>query len=134
MVKKTGKTTFSVRIDEDLLQQLKQFVLSKYGKLYEVLGVEVQNAIAHWIGEQGLISHTNSHKINPGIPRVQGKIDGIIAWLRDAGYSNQFSMNSWKQACIHTVGSDQRTVDKYLHLAKNLGRVKHYAGAIWEIV
>ena len=129
-----SKKTYCFRISEDVAKRFKDFVLQKYGKIYEVLGDELQNAIIHWMGEQGLITHTKAHKINPGMPRVQRKIDGILAWLRDEGYTNQFSMSSWKKACIHTVGSDDRTVDKYLRLAKELGRVKHYAGAIWEIV
>jgi len=128
-----AKVTFSVRIEEEILQRLKQFVLNKYGKIYEALGVEVQNAIVHWLNEQGLSAHTKT-RINPGMPRVQTKIDSIIGWLRDKGFTNQFTIKDWEQACIHTVGSDPRTVKKYLNLAKKLGRVKPYAGNVWEIV
>lgn len=127
------KTTHSWRIKEETVIQFKQFVLNKYGKLHGVLGEEVQNALVSWMGNQGLVAHTKTH-INPGMPRAQAKIDQIIKWLRNQGYSNQFVSTAWDQACICTVGSDQRTIDKYLHLAKKLGRIKHYAGAVWEIV
>ena len=121
------------RIDEELLQRFKEFVVNKYGKLNGAFSVEVQNAIAHWMNEQGLAAHTKT-RINPGMPRTQAKIDAIIQWLRDRGYTNQFSFKDWEQASIHTVGSDSRTVEKYLRLAKKIGKVKPYAGNIWEIV
>lgn len=127
------KTTHSWRIKEEVAIQFKQFVLNKYGKLHGVLGEEVQNALVSWMGNQGLAAHTKTH-INPGIPRTQMKIDQIIKWLRDQGYSNQFVDGAWEKACVSTVGSDPRTINKYLHLAKKLGRIKHYAGAVWEIV
>jgi hypothetical protein len=122
------------RIDAEVLRRFKEFVIGKYGKLHGCLKVEVQQALAHWLDEHGLEAHTNSHKINPGIPRVQLKIDEIITWLRGKGYSNQFTNHAWNQACLNTVGSDERTIKKYLKLAKSLGRIKHYAGAVWEIV
>ena len=122
------------RIDEEVLNRFKQFVIGKYGKLHGCFKVEVQQALAHWLDEHGVAAHTNTHKINPGMPRTQAKIDSIIRWLRGQGYSNQFTTSVWKQACIHTVGSDDRTIMKYLKLARQLGRVKHYAGAVWEIV
>lgn len=128
-----SKKTYSFRLEESVMQRFKQFVLGKYGRIYEALGCEVQNALVHWLGEQGLVAHTKT-RINPGIPTAQAKIEKIIRWLRNQGYVNQFTMQSWTKACIHTVGSDKRTILKYLRLAKSLNRVKHYAGAVWEIV
>ncbi len=127
------KVTFSVRIETTVLQQFKQFVLNKYGKLYDGMGTEVQQALAHWLNEHGLNTHANSH-INPGMPKSQGKLDTIIATLRATGLSNQFTTKDWERACIHVVGSDERTIIKYLKLAKTLGRAKPYAGSVWEIV
>jgi len=124
---------FFVRIDDDVLQKFKEFVSAKYGKLHGVLGAEVQNALAHWLLEQGLAAHTHVHT-NPGIPKVQEKVDKIIRWLRDKGYTNHFAFKDWEMAVAHNVGSDPRTVKKYLLLAQKLGRIKHYAGNVWEII
>ena len=128
----TKKGMFA-RIDEELLNRFKQFVIKKYGKLNGTFSIEVQNAIAYWLNEQGLAAHTHAH-INPGMPKAQAKIDSIIQWLRNQGYTNQFSLKDWEKATIHTVGSDPRTIKKYLSLARKLGRIKPYAGNIWEIV
>jgi len=127
------KVQLKVYITPELRKSLYEFVKAKYESMHGGLSVEVQNAIAHWIGEQGLAAHTKT-RINPGTPRVQAKIDEIIKWLRSKGFTNQFSMQSWRKACIHIVGSDNRTILKYLQLAKEIGKVKHYAGAVWEIV
>ena len=122
------------RIDAEVLQRFKSFVIGKYGKLHGCMKVEVQQALVHWLDEHGMAAHANTRKINPGIPRAQHKIDSIIQWLRGKGYINQFSTRDWKKACVHTVGTDERTIMKYLKLSRSLGRIKHYAGAVWEIV
>jgi len=128
-----NKKGLFARIDSELLFRFKRFVIDKYGKLNGSFSIEVQNAIAHWLNEQGLAAHTKTH-INPGIPRIQNKIDSIIRWLRDNGYTNQFTLKDWEQATIHVVGSDPRTIKKYLNLARKLGRIKPYAGNVWEII
>jgi hypothetical protein len=56
------------------------------------------------MGEQGLAAHTQT-RINP-----------------------------WEDATMHVAGSDPRTVKKYLILERRLGRIKSYAGNVWEIV
>ena len=124
---------FFVRIDDEVVDRFKAFVLAKYGKLHGALGVETQNALAHWMGEQGLAAHTQT-RINPGMPRVQERIDELIKWLREKGYTNQFTLNDWEQAVVHNLGGDPRTVKKYLLLAKKIGKIKPYAGNVWEIV
>jgi len=127
------KVNFCARIEKKVLEEFKAFVLSKYGKLHGVFGMEVQNAIAHYLSEQALAAHTKT-RINPGLPRAQLKIDAIIARLRSWGFVNQFSIKDWRKACYHVVGHDPRTVKKYLKTAEQLGRIKFYAGSIWEIV
>ena len=127
------KSNFCARVEDSVIKEFKAFVFNKYGKLHTGFGTEVQQALAHWLNEHGLNTHANSH-INPGMPKSQGKLDSIIATLRSTGLSNQFTTKDWERACIHVVGCDERTVLKYLKLAKTLGRAKPYAGSVWEIV
>ena len=127
------KKTMSFRLEESIANDFKQFVFNKYGYLYGAVSEEVKNAIAHWMNEHGANTHVNT-QINPGIPKTQVKIDGVIGWLRSKGFTNQFSINDWQRACIETVGSDKRTVEKYLKLSEKIGRIKHYQGCVWEIV
>ena len=128
-----GKVQLNVYIDEDLRKRFYEFVRTKYERFHGAVSTEVQSAIAHWILQEGLAAHTNT-RINPGMPRVQLKIEKVLQWLRDQGYINQFSVPDWEKAVINTVGGDARTVSKYLHLAKRIGKVKFYAGNVWEIV
>jgi len=127
------KIQLKVYIPDELRDKLYDYVKAKYAKIHGGLSIEVQNAIAHWLNEQALAAHTKTH-INPGLPRAQMKIDAIIKWLRDRGFTNQFTVRDWEKACVDTVGSDPRTVQKYLRLAEKLHRVKFYAGNVWEIV
>ncbi len=127
------KVQVKVYLDQALRDRFYDYVKTKYKSLHGGLSVEVQQAMAHWINEQGLNAHTKAH-INPGMPRVQAKIDNIISWLRQQGYTNQFVVGDWEKACLNVVGSDQRTIKKYLQIARKLGRIKFYGGAVWEIV
>ena len=120
-------------MDNDIVERFKTFVVNKYGKLHGALGIETQNALAHWMCEQGLAAHTQTH-INPGMPRVQERIDHVIRWLRDRGYTNQFTLTDWEKAVVNILGGDPRTVKKYLELGKKIGKIKPYAGNVWEIV
>jgi len=128
-----GKVVLLVYIDEELRNRLYEFVKAKYSGFRGGLSIEVQNAIARYLSEQALAAHTKT-RINPGFPKVQRKIDAIIAKLREWGFVNQFSIKDWKKACYHVVGHDPRTVRKYLKTAEQLGRIKFYAGSIWEII
>jgi len=127
------KVQLNVYIDEDLKKRFYEFIRAKYEGFHGAVSIEVQNAIAHWICEQGLAAHTQA-RINPGMPRVQLKIEKALQWLRDQGYTNQFTVPDWEKAVINTVGGDARTIAKYLHLAKRIGKVKPYSGNVWEIV
>jgi len=124
---------FFVRVDGDVADRFRVFVFTKYGKLHGVLGVETQNALVHWMSEQGLAAHTQA-RINPGMPKIQERIDGLIKWLRDKGYTNQFTLKDWEQAVVNNIGGDPRTVTKYLALGKKIGKIKLYAGNVYEIV
>jgi len=134
-----GKIQLSVLISEDLYKRLWDHIKSKYsGSTYGLLSIEVQNAIAHWLAEQEAQgegrAHTKARKLNPGVPRIQAKVDEIVRWLRSRGYLNQFTLRDWELACAHTVGSDRRTIEKYLRFAERLGRVKNVAGVVWEMI
>lgn len=128
-----GKVQLKVYLESDLRDKFYSFVKTKYESVHGGLSIEVQNAIAHWMSEQGLAAHTQT-RINPGMPRIQEKIDELIKWLREKGYTNQFTLNDWEQAVVHNLGGDPRTVQKYLDLAKKIGKIKPYAGNVWEIV
>jgi hypothetical protein len=129
-----GKVQLKVYIDEELYKKLWEYIKKTYpGSTYGLLSIEVQNAIAHWLNEKQYQLHTQTHT-NPGLPKVQQKIDSIIKWLKENGYVNQFTTKDWTIACSHTVGGDPRTVNKYLNLAVKLGRVKHIVSTIYEII
>jgi hypothetical protein len=129
-----GKVQLKVYIDEELYKKLWEYIKKTYpGSTYGLLSVEVQNAIAHWLNEKQYQLHTQIHT-NPGLPKVQQKVDLIIRWLKENGYVNQFTTKDWTIACSHTVGADPRTINKYLNLAVKLGRVKHIVSTIYEII
>lgn len=127
------KVQLKAYVTRELRDKFYDFIKSKYSSLHGGLSTEVQNAIAHWMGEQGLAAHTQA-RINPGMPKAQEKIETLIRWLRGKGYTNQFTLNDWEQAVLNNLGGDPRTVQKYLHLAKKIGKIKPYAGNVWEIV
>jgi hypothetical protein len=128
-----AKVQLKVYLEQELRDKFYDFVKAKYESLHGGLSVEVQNALAHWMGEQGLAAHTQT-RINPGMPRIQEKIDRVIVWLREKGYTNQFTLNDWEKAVIATLGGDPRTVAKYLQLGRKIGKIKPYSGNVWEIV
>jgi hypothetical protein len=129
-----GKSNLCVRLDGDKLKQFKDYVFNKYGKLYGVMSLEVQQALVNWMSQQGLAPHTNTH-INPGMPRAQQKVDQIIASIREVeGYSNQVTTRALESAITRICGADDRTIKKYKMLAVKFGRIKFYAGNVWEIV
>jgi hypothetical protein len=128
-----AKRGLFVRVEETLLKEFKAYVLEKYGKIDGVLGIEIQNAMNHWLNEARAGAHTQTH-INPGIPLSQARVDQIINRLKSRGYINQFTLKDWEIACIDTVGSDPRTIRKYLKLAGRLGRIKPITPIVWEII
>jgi len=130
-----GKKGLYVYIDEELYKKLIEHIKSFYpGKsTYGLISIEVQQAIVHWLNEKQASTHTHK-QINPGIPKAQRNLDLIFQWLKARGYINQFSLSDWNLACANTVGSDPRTINKYLNLALKIGRAKHIIGNVYEIV
>jgi len=130
-----GKKMLLVYIDEELYKNLIEHIKSFYpGKsTYGLISIEVQQAIANWLNEKQASTHTHK-QINPGIPKAQRNLDLIFQWLRSKGYINQFSLSDWNLACANTIGSDPRTVNKYLNLALKIGRAKYIVGRVYEIV
>jgi len=126
------KKTYSFRIDEEVMYRLKQFVLSKHGRIYEVLGEEVTTAILNHIDRE-TSTHTYAHTQSFPLRSYQ-KLDIIITWLRENGYTKQFHIKDWILACSNTVGADNRTIRKYLKLAESFGKVKHIVGNIYELI
>lgn len=128
------KELFAVRIDRDLIDRFKEYVVGKYGKLHGALGPEVHEALNHWLKEQVLAAHTNT-RINPGIPRTQMICERIVHRLRkDRGCLNQCHENDLRWAITHQRGSDPRTIKKWISTLERLGRIKRYAHRVWEIV
>jgi hypothetical protein len=128
-----AKVQVKIYLEQELRDKFYDFVKAKYESFHGGLSIEAQNALAHWMGEQGLAVHTQT-RINSGMPRIQEKIDKVIEWLRAKGYTNQFTLNDWEKAVFNILGGDPRTVNKYLMLGKKIGKIKPYAGNVWEIV
>jgi ribosomal protein S8 len=129
-----GKKGIYILLDEEVYKKLWEHIKESYsGSTYGLLSLEIQNAIVHWLNEKKFSTHTKTH-INPGRPRSQQKIDQIIRWLKENGFINQFSYKDWILACSSTVGSDERTINKYLNLALRFNRIKHIVGSVYEIV
>jgi hypothetical protein len=127
------KVKLQAYIDEEVMRAFWAHLKAKYERPFGALSAEVQNAIAHWLNEAGTSAHTQAH-MNPGLPIAQAKIDQIIQWLKSKGFTNQFTIRDWQKACINTVGSDTRTIKKYLKLAGEMGRIKPITPLIWEII
>ena len=128
-----GKRLIQAYIDEEIYRRFYKLVKDKYEGLRGGLSAEIQEALRHWLDLHDSSAHVKTH-MNPGMPRAQLKVDAIIRWLREHGVTLQFTPKEWEMACINTVGSDPRTIRKYLKLAERFGRVKHVVGSVWEIV
>jgi len=130
-----GKVQILVYVSEEVANKLHEYIRRKYPRsTHGALSSEVQKAIEHWLSEVGSATmegdpNTHAHT-DSGVSRV----DAIIKWLRDKGYVNQFTVRDWEIACIYTVGSDKRTIDKYFKLAERLGRIKHVVGSVWRMM
>lgn len=48
------KKRLSVLINEELLTEFKKEVLSRYGKLYEAMGLSVEEALKDWLKKKNL--------------------------------------------------------------------------------
>ena len=121
------KEALYVRIDKELLEQFRQHVLDKHGKLRGTLAIEIENALRRYMEKVEMHGNTN-----PGSVEGCTRLDRIIRWLKDRGYVRHFTIKDWELAVINTVGSDPRTIRKYLELALKLGRIRHVVGNIWE--
>jgi len=125
------KKTYSFRLDESLMQRFKEYVLAKHGRIYEVLSEEVTAALQYYLDEK-VGAHTNTHKTFASKGYL--KLDAVLNWLRENGYTRQFHIKDWMMACSHTVGADERTIRKYLQLAERLGKIRHVVGNIYELI
>jgi hypothetical protein len=130
-----GKKGVYILLEEELYKRLIEHIKIFYEgrSTYGLISREIQNAIAHWLNEKEYSAHTKTH-INPGIPRIQEKVNQIIKWLKQSGHINEFTISDWRIACMHTVGGDPRTIKKYLDYALKLNRVKNIAFGVYEII
>ena len=127
------KQILSVRLDGELIQRFKRFVLGKYGKLYGSLGTEVESALNSWLNDHGLIAHTNT-RMNPGLPKTQLISDRLINRLRARGCHTQCTLKDLRRAIMDERGSDPRTIRKWIKTLVQIGRIKRYAYQVWEII
>jgi len=125
-----SKEAIYLKIDKELLRRFRQYVLDKHGKFHGFFTMEIENALKRYLEKEG--SAQNTQNINPAYVKRYDKLDRIIGWLNEKGYVRQFSWKDWEQAVVSTVGSDPRTVRKYLELALKLGRIRHVVGNVWE--
>jgi len=123
------KKPLYLKIDAELLQRFKKHVLDKHGKFHGAFAVEVENALRRYLEEGS--SAQNTQHTNPS-SKTHSRLDRIIGWLHERGYVRQFTWKDWELAVISTVGSDPRTIRKYLELALKLGRIRHVVGNVWE--
>jgi len=126
-----SKEAIYLKIDKELLRRFRQYVLAKHGRFHGFFAMEIENALRRYLEEEGG-SAQNTQNINPTYVKRHARLDRIIGWLNERGYVRQFSWKDWEQAVISTVGSDPRTIRKYLELAMKLGRIRHVVGNVWE--
>jgi hypothetical protein len=140
-----GKIPILVRIDEELVEELKILVITKYRKLKGGLSLEVEEAIKHWLSLQkenpGLNelfnTHTHMHKNfqkqDSYEDKVRQKILSIIKNLHELGIENEFTVAHWQTACYKAGYSDVRTIKKYLEIAEKMGMIQFVRLGIFKL-
>jgi hypothetical protein len=116
-----SKKGMFVRIDEGVLQRLKEYVISKYGKLNGVFSLEVQKAIEHWLSEretknpEETCTHTQGRVMNE-IPMLKSE---ILKHFRTGGQIPRRMLRSIIRRATGIV--DRRSVDDRIEALISVG-------------
>jgi len=128
-----ARVTFS--IEEGIKNRLYDHVKAKYHGFKGGLSLEVEDAIVAWLNDNTHIStHKKEDNVNPQFSRVEHKLEQIFRILKGQGLLISFSQRDFEVACSKIVGSDFRTVRKYLDWGVKLHKIRHKTGVVWEYV
>ena len=131
-----SKVKTTIYIDRGIYMDLIKYVRSKHpDRIKPPLSAWIEKAITLMIrGGRGSSGRPPSRKKNKNSPLHITRLEKIISHLINYGYSYQFTLKNWEDACIATVGGTRKTIENYLHLAERLGRIRRIARNIWEVV
>jgi len=128
-----GKTNFCVRIDEETLGKYKEFVLLKYGRLYDAIGLETESMIKNWLAAHTNITNTPA-KLNPIGSRSERLAREITHWLLGKTETFQVHRTLIIRAIEELRGTDPRTIKTWFTYLRKHGHVKPLGGDMWEIL
>jgi len=132
-----GKKMMGVYISEEILEIFKQIVKQKHPDMYG-LSAEVEDAMRLWIKQ-----HTHEHTLPLQIEKVNPAPRYFQRWLLvrkrlDYEYGgeipHQIARSDLEDAIMKEIGSDRRTIMKYLRLFQRLGLIKIISAGIVEVV
>jgi len=132
-----GKKMMGVYISEDILEIFKQIVKQKHPDMYG-LSAEVEDAMRLWIKQ-----HTHEHtlplqieKVNPA-PRIYQRwllVRKRLDYEYGGEIPHQITRSDFEDAIVKEIGSDKRTIIKYLQIFQRLGLIKIISTGIVEVV
>jgi hypothetical protein len=133
---KEEKEQLKVYVSKNLIKQLKELVVAKYGKLRGGLSYEVEDALKNWI-----MAHSTQHdtkivqSINP-MPRVFQVFNQVKEQLKTTyGYlPQQTTIQHLTRAISIVRGGDKRTIRKWLQEFAKWKLIKEIAPGIFEVV
>jgi len=132
------KKKLLIYIDESLDRDFRRFIVLKYGKYQRgLISYEVSQALKYW-----LALHTQEHKLEERRfikkPRDYEKWCKVKDYLLSKYYSElkpgqKINGRHLREAIRAMIGSDRRTIKKYLRLFRLYGWLEHVTGEVWII-
>ena len=128
-----GKVAICVYIPRELYEAVKDVAPRFYGGLRGALSHAVTEALWEWLA---LRQHTQIHT-NPS-DKIRKKFMVVVRMLRSVTglpyVPDEVPSRYLELAIAQSLGSDQRTVRKYLSLFEKAGLIKFLGGGLVEIV
>lgn len=127
-------------IDESVDSRFRELISEKYKK-YEKgqLSYEGELALRSWLSLHTATQEDLDINTPNPVPKVQLKFAKIKQFLGDGVYrelssGQQVPVQLLKRAIENVIGSDPRTIKKYMRLFDENGLIKHVTGNVWEVM
>ena len=117
---KSKKSSLFVRIDENLNEEFRKFIVKKYGEYrHGLLSLEIEQAIRYWMELHTKDTKTFLPKVST--PKVQEYFLRVQAYLREKYKivffpGQKLPKRLIVEAITNTFGADKRTIRKYIRL------------------
>ena len=152
---KKKEVQLNVRLPKDLVDEFKQLVLQKHGKLYLAMKSEVEFALRLWIAlhknpdlaksmlQRIIRGGTQTHKVPPQfivnaplkVWKVYKEVDKKVRELMGSQY-DPFQVPEYiiLEAIRHVRGTDERTVMKWFREFLKYKLIKRIQGDMYEML